>query len=157
MGSLGAIGLILKRSLDAGYRNFSSFPAFFKLIFLAAVFLSGGIAILYGENYPAEIAAFTRGIITLNTGINASPVSTVHIIISMLFIVYLPFTDMVHFVTKLFTYHAVRWNDKPRDKQMEEKLRLLSGQPIGWSSSQAGTEDKITWADLADKSGGRDR
>jgi nitrate reductase gamma subunit len=157
LGSLGAFGLILKRSLDANYHNFSSFSTFFKLAFLAAVFISGGFALIYADNYPAEMALFTRDIITLNTGIQTSAISSVHIIISMLFIIYLPFTDMVHFVTKFFTYHAVRWNDAPRDKQMEERLGALAGQTIGWSAENEGEAGKKSWAELADKSGGRDR
>jgi nitrate reductase gamma subunit len=157
LGSLGALGLILKRFLDVHYRSFSSFFSFFKLVFLAAVFVSGGFALIYVHNYPAEMARFTRDILTLNTGIQTSTISSAHIIISMLFIIYLPFTDMVHFVTKFFTYHGVRWNDMPRNKKMEERLSALAGQTIGWSAVNEGAEGKRSWADLADKSGGRNR
>jgi len=147
-GSLGAVGLILKRLLDTNLRNFSSLATYFRLIWLAAVFISGGIAMLYADNYASEMSLFVKDIITLNSAVTVPAVSSVHIVISLLFIVYLPFTDMAHFITKYFTYHAVRWDDDPQNKRMVEKIRNLAAQPVTWSAEHAGADGGKNWTDL---------
>ena len=57
------------------------------------------------------MSLFTRNLLTLDSAITVATPLAVHLIISLLFLIYLPLTDMAHFITKYFTYHAVRWND----------------------------------------------
>jgi hypothetical protein len=92
---------------------------------------------------------FIKSLFTLDTGITAAFPLALHIIISLLFIVYLPLTDMAHFITKYFTYHTVRWNDEPLDDKMDEKLRGLNTQPVGWSATHVKTDGKKSWTDIA--------
>ena len=147
LGGLGAIGLILKRALDINFRTFGTFPTYFRLVFLTAVFISGAYAWVVSGDYASETSTFVKNLITLDGSITASLPLTAHVIILMLFIVYLPLTDMLHFITKYFMYHAVRWNDKPLDERMEVKLQGLINQPIDWSAPHAGTGR--TWAEIA--------
>ena len=147
LGGLGAIGLILKRALDINFRTFGTFPTYFRLVFLTAVFISGAYAWVVSGDYASETSTFVKNLITLDGSITASLPLTAHVIILMLFIVYLPLTDMLHFITKYFMYHAVRWNDKPLVESMEVKLQGLINQPIDWSAPHAGTGR--TWAEIA--------
>jgi nitrate reductase gamma subunit len=147
LGVFGVTGLILKRSLDASLRNFGTFSIYFRLVFLAAVFISGISAWFYTTDFAATIGLFTRNVLTLDTAITTSIPLAVNIIISLLFLIYLPLTDMSHFITKYFTYHAVRWNDKPLDTKMEAELNGLKKQTTNWSASHV-PPDK-TWAEIA--------
>jgi nitrate reductase gamma subunit len=148
LGGIGAIGLILKRALDAGFRNFSTFATYFRLVFLGAVFISGLAVWFSAANFGVEASAFIKGLLTLDKNIAVGTPLAAHIIIFSLFIIYLPFTDMVHFITKFFTYHAVRWNDMPLDGKIEEKVRRLAMHPMGWAAGHiTGNGDK-NWADL---------
>lgn len=144
-GALGAISLILKRRLDADYRPFTTLTMYFKLGFLAAVFGSGIGAWSTVPAYASATGGFVKDLLTLDGGITASPVLAAHIIISLLFIAYLPLTDMFHFIAKYFTHHAVRWNDKPLDEKMNSKLERLITQPVTWAAPHAGSGK--SWAE----------
>ncbi len=137
-GGLGAVSLILKRRLDSNYRPFTTKSMYFKLGFLAAVFISGVLAWSTVPAYASATGGFVKDLLTLDTGITATTALSIHIIISFLFIAYLPLTDVLHFITKYFTHHAVRWNDKPLDEKMDEQLRALLDQPAGWAAPHAG-------------------
>jgi nitrate reductase gamma subunit len=146
-GGLGAISLILKRRLDANYRPFTTPAMYFKLGFLAAVFISGIGAWAATPAYASETSQYVKNLITLDSGITATPALAAHIIISLLFIAYLPFTDMLHFIAKYFTHHAVRWDDKPLDETMSKKLERLITRPVSWSAPHAGSGK--SWAEIA--------
>lgn len=147
LGTLGAIGLILKRSLDVNLRNFGSFSVYFRLVFLAAIFISGIFAWFYTSDFASTTSLFTRNLLALDSAITATTPLSLHIIISLLFLIYLPFTDMAHFITKYFTYHAVRWNDEPLNIKMETELNGLKRQTPTWSAPHIPTGK--TWAEVA--------
>jgi hypothetical protein len=122
-------------------------PMYFRLGFLGAMFISGIWAWSYAGNYAAAMSSFMKDLFTLNSGIAVTVPLSVHIIITLLFIIYLPFTDMLHFIAKYFTYHAVRWNDEPLDEKMDVKLRALIGQPTGWQGPHAAPGK--SWGEIA--------
>ena len=43
----------------------------------------------------------------------AAAVLVVGLALSALLAAYIPFTHMIHFVAKYFTYHTIRWDDRP--------------------------------------------
>lgn len=146
-GALGALSLVLRRRMDANYRPFTTPVMYFKLGFLAAVFISGIWAWSATPVYASATGRFVTDLLTLDGGIMAAPALTAHIIISLLFIACLPFTDMLHFITKYFTHHAVRWNDQPLDEKMSRKLERLITEPINWTAPHAGSGK--SWAETA--------
>jgi nitrate reductase gamma subunit len=146
LGSLGSIGLILKRALDSDFKPFSTFSTYFRLVFLGAVFASGLWAWFDAGNYASEMSIFVKNLF-INTGVTLALPASIHIIISWLFVMYLPLTDMLHFIAKYFTYHAVRWNDEPINNQMDEKLKGLLTKPMDWSAPHAGSGK--SWAEIA--------
>jgi nitrate reductase gamma subunit len=147
LGVIGAIGLILKRVFQASLRNYSSFASFFKLTLLLAVFVSALAAIWLGPGYAREMSRFFQSIFTLDNNVTVSLVSSIHILVSYFFLLVLPLTSMVHFITKHFTYYAVRWNDAPLDERLSGKLAGLAAKQPDWAARTAG-EGK-SWADLA--------
>jgi nitrate reductase gamma subunit len=151
LGGLGAIGLILKRTLDSSLRPFNTFTKYFNLVFLGAVFISGAYAWLSSPDFATEMSLFIKSLITLDTSITANFPLSLHIIISLLFLIYLPFTDMIHFIAKYFTYHEIRWDDKPQDERMKKELRGLLSQPVSWSATHIKADGKKNWIDLTTK------
>jgi nitrate reductase gamma subunit len=149
LGGMGAAGLIVKRALDSNYRPFTTFTRYFNLIFLSLVFFSGIYAWFATGDFAREVSTFIKGVITLETGINAGFPLSLHIIILLLFLIYLPLTDMAHFIAKYFTYHYVRWNDAPQDKKMTRALRGLLKQPVEWSATHVQVRGQQNWADTA--------
>jgi hypothetical protein len=51
---------------------------------------------------------------------------------------------MIHFIAKYFTYHGIRWDDKPLDEQMGKEVNMLLAQPVTWSAPHAKTDKKTT-------------
>jgi len=149
LGSLGAIGLILKRTINTNLRLFSTFSTYFRLVLLGGVFISGAFARFYAVDFAAEMGLFVKKLITLDAGIAVTLPLAAYIIISLLFVIYLPLTDMAHFITKYFTYHAVRWNDTPQDDKMQAKLHAMMAQPISWSGAHVKADGRKDWADTA--------
>jgi hypothetical protein len=84
---------------------------------------------------------------TLDFTIYVSIPLAVHVIISLLFLIYLPLTDMTHFITKYFLYHAVRWNDEPLNNKMEARLNELKNQTADWAAPHIPSGK--TWTEIA--------
>ena len=148
LGSLGAIGLILKRALDSNLRPFNTITKYFNLVFLGTIFISGAYAWLSSGDFASEMSFFIKGLITLDAGVTLTFPLSLNIVISLLFILYLPWTDMIHFIAKYFTYHEIRWNDAPQDEKMEKEVRGLLAQPVSWSATHVKADGKKNWVDV---------
>ncbi len=151
LGSAGVIGLLLKRALDSGLRPFSTLKTYFHLLFSGAVFISGVFAWFIAGNYLSEVSALINGLFTLDTSISVSLPLTVHLILVWLFILYLPFSNMIHFAAKYFLYHGMRWNDAPQDEQMARKVQALLNRPVSWSAEHISSGGRKSWAEVASR------
>lgn len=149
MGGLGVVGLILKRISNDDLRHFSSFTTYFNLFFLGAIFFTGYLSWLKSGNLATDMSLIIKQTLTLDSTIDISYPLSLHIGLSLVFLIYLPMTNMIHFVAKYFTYHEIRWDDEPQDAKMTEKIRGLMEQPVGWASSHIRTEEKKNWADTS--------
>jgi nitrate reductase gamma subunit len=149
-GAVGALGLLGKRMFDPKIRPFAAPSSYFNLVFLAALFASGGLALAAG-GYLSGATSFVKAFFTANTSVSLSAPLSAHIGISMLFLLYLPFTYMMHFVAKYFTYHEIRWNDEPirESVAMQEEVKALLGQPVTWAAPHLGADGKKNWVDIA--------
>ncbi len=148
LGSLGAIGLLLKRALDPNLRAFNTVSKYFNLAFLLAFFASGAYAWLTSGGFAPAISLFIKGLVTLDAGVTLAFPLSLHIILGLAFFIYLPFTDMVHFIAKYFTYHKIKWDDRPQDEKMKRELRKLLAQPVSWSATHVAADGKKSWVDL---------
>jgi nitrate reductase gamma subunit len=144
----GVIGLLLKRRLDSNYASFTTFPMYFRLILIGMISVSGIVAWSTSADYGGEISRFTANLLTLNSNISLTAASAIHIILVMLFIIYLPLTDMMHFITKYFTYHTVRWDDSPLNAKTEAMIKGLIKQPISWAAAHIAADEKKSWDDV---------
>lgn len=79
----------------------------------------------------------------------AAPLLAAQMILAGLFILYMPFTRMVHFFAKYFTYHKVRWDDRPVEPgtSLERKLAAALEYGVSWSAEHVRTGK--TWAEVA--------
>ena len=152
LSGLGAISLILKRALDANLRSFSSASKYFNLAFLGAVFISGAYSWFATPDFARAMSQFIQGLVTLDTGLKLTFPLSLHVILASLFFLYLPWTDMIHFVAKYFTYHEIKWNDAPKDARMERELERLLAQPVSWSAEHIKADGKKSWTELTKKS-----
>jgi nitrate reductase gamma subunit len=146
LGGVGSVGLFVKRVLDSSLRPFNTISRYANLLFLGAVCISGGYAWLdSGDSIPA-MSRFVKGLITLDSGVTVGYPLALHIVISLLFVCYLPLTDMIHFAAKFFMFHQIRWDDEPQGKGMERELSVLLAQHVDWSAPHVGAVGEKDWA-----------
>ena len=105
---IAAIYIIGLRIYDKNLRLLSNFEEFFNVAFLGGVAMAGLAASV--PHVPVPLRLYFLGLIEFHP--NASFLSTVHImaiLLGGLFLIYLPFSKMIHYVSKYFTYHHINW------------------------------------------------
>jgi nitrate reductase gamma subunit len=150
LGALGVLGLLWKRLFDPRLRDFTSPVSQFNLVLLLVLFATG-LAALGTADYVGGVAAVLGALGTANAAITAPPVVMAHVGVVLLFLAYLPFTKMMHFMAKYFTYHEVRWNDEPmvRGSRMERDVEALLAQSPTWAGPHVRADGVKTWVDIA--------
>jgi nitrate reductase gamma subunit len=151
IGGIGTLGLLVRRFIDPNLKNYTTGSALFNLFFLLALFLSGLVSILVAPNFYGEMNHYAQSLIFADTTGVISGVVSVHCIITLLFLAYLPFTKMLHFLAKYFTYHEVRWNDSPMigNKKMQQEVIDLLNQKVTWAAPHLNADGKKNWVDIA--------
>ena len=155
LGAVGALGLFVSRILDPKLRVINTPLSFLNLLLLLGVFVSGGWAIFTLESFPSAILGFLTAFLTANLSVAIPGILALHVILAGVFLAYLPFTQMMHFVAKYFTYHEVRWNDEPLEpgSKMEREIQELLKQPVTWAAPHLRADGKKNWVDIATDTG----
>jgi nitrate reductase gamma subunit len=153
LGALGTVGMIIKRATDDKLKLFTSAGSIFNLLFILAIFVSGLAAIysLTGAGFISQLSRFFTALLTFSMSPALETAVVTHLVIVMLFMIYLPFTHMAHVVMKYFTYHSVRWNDTPNlpGSDIEKKINQLLQTKPTWAAEHIGADGKKNWVDIA--------
>lgn len=160
LGALGCLGMLFKRLADKKIRDFTSTAAVFNLLFILAIFVTGIVALYKAANpgYAGQIQIFIYGLVKFDHQMPQEAAVTWHIVVSLLFLIYLPFTHMVHFMAKYFTYHDVRWNDQPNFKgsEMERNINQALEYKPTWKAGHIKADGRKNWVDIATEEIGED-
>ena len=150
LGAIGTIGLCFQRLTDPVLKPYTTPSHLINLIFLASIYITGLMGILSIDDYGVQMALFIQGVFTFNPPMLPG-IMGLHVILGSAFLIYLPFTYMMHFVAKYFTYHEIRWNDTPMTtgSAMEKEVGELLGQKVTWSAPHINGQGKKTWVDVA--------
>jgi len=142
-GAIGSIGLFIKRLVDENLRIYASPLSFFAYIFTLMVFLSGLYSWYFVDPDLAEYREFWVGLITFHF-IGVKPATAAHIILFDLFLIYLPFTRSLHYITRFLVFFLIRWDDEPnvRGGELEKRLIKLFDQKVTWSAPHIQTGKK---------------
>jgi len=147
LGLFGSVGILIKRLIDKDLRNYATPQNYFTYILLLAVFLSG----LYSWYFDPAFSvyrSFWMGLIT-SRPIDVEPATAFHILLFALLLIYLPFTRSLHYITRIFAFLFIRWDDKPNlrgsmlEKEIEEMVRLK----VDWRGPHI--KPGRTWKELA--------
>ena len=158
MGGIGALGLFFFRLTDDGMRNSTTPVTYINLLVLLGMFISGLWSVLTVTGFGEYVLAFAGGLLTANLSVQLPGVLAAHFVFAFIFLAYLPFTQMMHFVAKYFTYHKVRWDDEPvtAGSKLDRELKKLLNQPVTWAAPHVGADGKRTWVDIATDTGKRE-
>jgi nitrate reductase gamma subunit len=148
---LGALGLLLRRLTDNTLKPYTTSGDVFNLLFFIAalVFLFLGFA--FREPGAPSAAVIARGLIYFDTSLRIPGMLYAGLILSGLLAAYIPMTHMSHFIAKWFTYHSVRWDDKPTYHHRRLARRIaehLTYRPT-WAAAHMGADGDKTWVDIA--------
>jgi nitrate reductase gamma subunit len=148
LGTIGSIGLLFRRLSDEGLRLLATPMNFFNYGFFTVVFFSGFYAWAFVDPNFAEYLAYWKGLVTWKP-IELHGGAAAHIIFFMLFLIYLPFTRSFHYISRLFAYFFIRWEDEPNLKgsRLEKKIEGMLGQRVTWAGPHIQTGK--TWAEVA--------
>jgi nitrate reductase gamma subunit len=127
LGIIGATGLILKRANNQDLNLYTSPVDYFNLGFLIAIFGTGFVSWVIDPGFLGH-QAYIQSLITFNP----SPVSPLPVICMFFllqgFIIYMPFSKLIHYIMKHFTLTEILWDDmfnvkgSGKDHQIERQL-----------------------------------
>ena len=146
-GLFGSIGVFVKRLATKDLRDYATPQTYFTYLLLLAVFLSGLYAWCFVDPTFSEYRDFWKGLITLKP-IDVEPETAVHILLFAFLLMYLPFTRSLHYITRLFGFLLIRWDDEPNLKGslIERRVNEALNQKLNWGAPhiKAGS----TWKDV---------
>jgi nitrate reductase gamma subunit len=150
VGTLGSVGLFFRRMTDREMSVSSSFATYFNIVLIAGIFVSGLVLINSGNGID-KLMTFYYSLIAFKAMPELGRSLAIHVGISGLFMLYLPFTHMAHFFMKYFTYHDVRWNDEPnrRGSKLEKQINEQLTYPVSWAATHLNADGKKNWVDIA--------
>jgi nitrate reductase gamma subunit len=149
LGTAGSLGLLFRKLVDKTMGPYTRRIEYFNILFVLAIFLTGLISWAAADSTFATARGYVNSLFTFADVAGVNAVIVAHIVLLALFLSYLPFTNMMHFFAKFFTYHMVRWDDKPhlRGSELERKLKPQLQFPLGWSAAH--TQSIKHWSDVA--------
>ena len=147
----GAFLLLLRRATDQGLKNYTKPGDFFNLLFFIVAFAAVAAGYVLRPPGSAGVGAVARGLFHFDTNVAVGRLFGLGLVLASALVAYIPFTHMAHFIAKYFTYHAVRWDDRPnvRGGSIESAMaQYLTYRPT-WSAQHVGADGKKTWVDVA--------
>jgi nitrate reductase gamma subunit len=144
---VGSVGLFLRRVFDKQLRNYTA-PSHLVNVggfaLACALIVSGALG---GSMPPLKDTVY--GLLTMHAGLRLPLLVNLGLIMGSVMTGYIPFTHMAHYIAKYFTYHAVRWDDAPKNKSMEVHIAECLAYHPTWSGSHFGEEGTKSWAEIA--------
>lgn len=112
LGLYGCLGLLWMRLTDETLQDFSSPVTFLNLYLLIALFAGGLAAWLVNDPSFVLARGYAVSLFTLQP-ITLPPLMTLEAFLFAVFLIYLPFSRMLHPAAKYFFYHNIMWDDEP--------------------------------------------
>jgi len=147
-GALVVVGSVVLLALRAGDARLKPYTAPIDLINLGIVAVMGVLSLMIALGGMEPVAAAVGDLMRVRP-LEVSPLLAAQMALATLFLFYLPATRMVHFFSKYFTYHEVRWDDRPREtgSRLDRRLREALNFGVDWSAAH--TRTGKTWAEVA--------
>jgi nitrate reductase gamma subunit len=136
LGLMGSVYLLLRRYCEPDLRTMSDRVTFLNLGLMIALFGSALVAWLVADSSLRLLDSQIAGLITFHPPAPPHPLIAVEFFFFGLFLMYLPFSRMLHFAAKYFFYHDIMWDDEAmmRNSKLErERLKELA-LPLQWAA-----------------------
>lgn len=151
VGTIGVIGLIIRRASDPMLQDFTAPIDYLNLLWLGAIFVTGFLVWLTDPGFVGS-RNYLVSLLTFGKAPQLSALLIVNLLLFIGFWAYFPFTHMTHMVSKYFMWDKVKWDDMPNvgDPGMDARIKTYLSYPVTWSAVHVGAHGgKKTWADVA--------
>lgn len=134
LGIFGTLTLVVKRATNPDLKLYTAPIDYFNLLFLVSFFIVGLASWLMSFSFDAH-AAYV-GSVLLFRPVAVPAIVLVGFLLFELFMIYMPFTKLIHYFAKYFTFHHSLWDDafsakgSPTDRKTVEQLSY----GVGWSA-----------------------
>lgn len=146
LGTGGALGLLHARLSDPKLRSYSAPADYFNVALFTIVLPVLGAGFLIEPSPALDVAA---RLLRFDVSQAVHPLLAAGLGLAALTAAYVPLTHMSHFVAKWFTYHNVRWDDRPTGDRVRARMtEYLTYRPT-WSAAHMGTDETRSWSDIA--------
>ena len=144
----GCIGLLIRRFKDEELRIYTSPKEYFTLCFMLITFLSGIASWAFFDISFETIRGFMVSLLTFAPIQSMNPATYINILLICLFLFFAPFTKMMHFLGKYFSFHNVRWDDDPNvsASRIRRKIANQLNYVMTWSASHVPSGKK--WGEV---------
>jgi nitrate reductase gamma subunit len=138
LGMGGVLGLIVKRAVDKQLALYTAPIDYFNLIFLAAIF---GLSLTSWAMAPS----FTPHQAYIISVITFRPAAFPPVVVAMFFLlqafaIYMPFSKLIHYIMKHFTFTGILWDDAfmAKDSAKDRRIARQLAYTKNWSAPHIG-------------------
>jgi nitrate reductase gamma subunit len=135
-GFLGSLVLLWLRLMDEDMRFISDFVSYFNLGVMILLFGSAFVAWAVVDSSSHIIRMHVAGLLSFNPVPVWEPSIMFQLLMLCSFLIYLPFSRMMHFVGKYFFYHKIMWDDEmmKHESAMESDVIACLKYKTTWSA-----------------------
>ncbi len=135
-GLFGSVMLLWMRLTDEGMKSVSDPVSYFNLVVMMFLFGTGLAAWGISDSTFTVLRQHMTSLITLNPSAPADSFVALQVLACCIFLIYLPFSRMMHFVGKYFFYHTIMWDDEmlKNNKAMQSDISAYLQLKTSWSA-----------------------
>ena len=150
-GLFGTFVLLWLRLTDEGMSFMSDVVSFVNLSVMILLFGSGLAALIMVDPTFDSMRQQMVGLVTVRFISIPHPLIILHLLALCSFLIYLPFSRMMHFIGKYFFYHNIMWDDEAMKKNsaMESDFASYLQYKTTWSAPHIRKGE--SWADQVGK------
>lgn len=136
LGLAGTIWLYAMRVADEEMQSISDATSYINLGLMFLMFSTGFAAWLLADPTFAGLREQVAGVLSFTAHPVADSLIAWQIFWFCMFLIYLPFSRMMHFAAKYFFYHNIMWDDEPlkAGSDMEKDIMGYLGYNVEWSA-----------------------
>lgn len=134
LGAGGALGLVVKRRTNQNLHLYTTPLDYFNLLFLGALFLAGFVSWLGDSSFVAHKAYI--GSVLFFRPVHAPAAVSVSFLLFELFMIYMPFTKLIHYFARYFTFDRALWDDdfKAKGSAVDRQVTAQLAYGANWAA-----------------------
>ena len=131
LGTVGSILVCLNRTFDPGLRLYAVPKHYITYVVTFIFFFTGALSCKYDPGL-VDYQKFWFNI--FNTApVEISMLTTVHIVLFGLFMLYITTTKWIHYILRFFAHYFILWDDRPVSPKTAEKIGDLMNLRTTWN------------------------